>query len=396
MTPNVMNVSQLNRYVKSLLEGDPHLSCVFVTGEISNYKLHAYSGHAYFSLKDKDSVINCVCFKSSMERLRFALVDGMSVLCQGRISLYEKTGNYQLYVTGIRPEGIGEAALSFEQLKEKLQAEGLFDPAKKRPLPTMPIRIAVVTAKDGAAVRDVMNILERRFPLCQPLLCPVLVQGAGAAEDITKTLKRIYERRDVDLIILGRGGGASEDLSAFNDETLVRTVAAAPIPVISAVGHEVDFTLCDFAADFRAPTPSAAAECAVPDQNDLFASLAVMNGRLKRGLDRLYSDASLRLDAVLRSGVLTDWNRVAEKKKSDLALLCDRLTMSIRKTVENDSQQLVKESARLDALSPLKTLMRGFAVAEKDGVTVRSVKDINKEDIVSLRLADGTIHTKVI
>lgn len=396
MNPIIMSVSQLNRYVKSLLEGDSHLANVYVSGEISNFKLHSLSGHAYFSLKDNDSLINCVCFRANLDRLRFTPSDGMTVLCQGRISLYEKSGNYQLYVVSMRPEGIGELALSYEQLKAKLEGEGLFDPARKRPLPSLPRKIAVVTARDGAAVRDIFNILERRYPLCEPILCPALVQGADAASDMTAVLKRVYRLPDLNLIILGRGGGASEDLGAFNDETLVRTVAASPVPIISAVGHETDVTLCDFAADFRAPTPSAAAECAVPDQNDLKSFLRESYRRLGRGLDRKYTDAALRFDAVTRSGILSNWDRVVSKNAEKLSGLHDGLRRAFENNSISFTNRLSSRSAELDALSPLKTLARGFAVAEKDGKIVRSVNELSAEETFSLRFADGQINGKVI
>ena len=266
MSMNVLSVSQITGYLKSLLEGDPNLNPVFISGEISNFTDHYRSGHLYFSLKDEKAVLKAVMFSSSARRLRFRPSDGMKVLCRGRISLYEASGQYQLYVDDMQPDGLGTLNLAYEQLKTRLEKEGLFDAARKRPIPRYPRRVGVITSPTGAAVRDICQILGRRWPMAEIVFCPVLVQGEEAAPQLVEALARMNRVDGVDTIIIGRGGGSLEDLWAFNEESVARAVAASKIPVISAVGHETDFTICDFVADLRAPTPSAAAELAVPDQ----------------------------------------------------------------------------------------------------------------------------------
>ena len=321
----IISVSQLNRYVKSLIEDDKKLSSVFIQGEISNFKLHSFSGHAYFSLKDNNALIKCVCFRDNMARIKFNPQDGMKVICQGKLSLYEKDGIYQLYVYSIIPDGVGENALALEELKEKLAFEGLFSDKRKRNLVKFPKKIAVVTSSQGAALRDICNIIERRYPICEVVICPVQVQGVYAAPSIVSMLNNVYKLKNIDTIIVARGGGASEELSAFNDEKLARCVAASPVPIISAVGHETDFTICDYVADLRVPTPSAAAELAVPDIKNIFDDIAVINSRIKKLIHQKISDSELRLDLITKSKVLTDVQSILtpyeqQLKKLDLSL----------------------------------------------------------------------------
>ena len=278
----VISVSQLNRYVKSLLEGDANLAAVYIGGEISNFTNHYKSGHLYMSLKDEGAVVKAVMFRAYASKLAFTPENGMKVIVRARVSLYEKDGAFQIYIEEMQPDGVGALQIAFEQLKKKLAAEGLFEASRKKPLPRYPARVGVITSPTGAAVRDIFNVLGRRFPLARVVFTPVLVQGEGAPAQLVAALRRFNETNAADVLIIGRGGGSIEELWAFNDETVARAVAASRIPVISAVGHETDFTICDFVADLRAPTPSAAAELAVPDQHQLAARLTQLYGALRQ------------------------------------------------------------------------------------------------------------------
>ncbi len=396
MNPLIITVSQLNKYVKSLLESDTKISSVFIQGEISNFKLHTMSGHAYFSLKDDKALIRCVCFSRDFSKIKFMPCDGMKVLCQGSISLYEKDGNYQLYVVGIVPDGVGENALALEQLKEKLAAEGLFDAARKKKLPKYPKKIAVITAKQGAAIRDICNVTERRYPLCEIVICPVQVQGIFAASGITTMLKKVYAQNDIDVIIIARGGGASEDLNAFNDETLVRTMAMSNVPIISAVGHETDFTLCDYVADRRAPTPSAAAELSVPDIEEILKEISFISTALNSNVNRIITNYSLRLDYITKSNVLSDINNLFAPKFDKLNYLKKNMDTVFFEKISNYTERFVGLSAKLDTLSPIKTMLRGYSVAYSGEKVVKSSKDVESGDLIKLRTADGSIDCRVI
>lgn len=386
---NAISVKQLNLYVKSLIEGDVKLNLISVKGEISNFKNHYSSGHLYFTLKDNFSSIRCVMFKWSAERVRFDIKDGMEVILTGRVSLYEKDGQYQFYAEQIHPFGEGDLALQFKQVKEKLEKEGLFSDETKRPLPPFPKRIAVITSDTGAAVHDILNILNRRYPLCEVLLCPTAVQGEFAAKEMINMLERVYLLSDVDLIIIGRGGGSSEDLSAFNDEMLARKIYESPVPVISAVGHETDFTICDFVADMRAPTPSAAAEIAVPDSEELAETISVFKEKLKSSLVSKYNFSALRLDAVLNSKVFKNPFLITAPYKEKLYSLENKLSFLFEKSLEKKKSAFALAVSRLDALSPLKAMSRGYAYCEIDGKAVKSIKNLSTEDTVNITLSDG-------
>ncbi len=390
-----ITVRQLNLYVKSLLEGDRRLADVTVTGEISNYKNHYASGHWYFSLKDQDATIRCVMFRSAAARVKFAVSDGMQVQLRGRVSIYEKDGQYQFYAEEMLPAGIGDIALQFELVKQKLSAEGLFDAESKRPLPSFPSQIAVITSDTGAAVQDILNITARRCPMCRILMCPVAVQGENAVGQMLDALERVYRLGTADLIIIGRGGGSIEDLWAFNSEELARKIYESPIPVISAVGHETDFTICDFVADLRAPTPSAAAEIAVPDMLEVRSRLEGATASLKRGLRHAYEVNQTRLSAILSKPFWRNPLMLIEESTQQADSLNERLSRAMFEKLRTATDSFEEKVIRLQDLSPLKTMIRGYSVALKDGQTVRSVSQLNNGDRLQLRISDGAANCVV-
>ncbi len=396
MQRTTLTVRQLNLYVRSLIEGDPHLNDVLVAGELSNFKNHYASGHLYFTLKDKDAAIRCVMFRSNAARLKFRPEDGMGVILRGRVSIYEKDGQYQFYAEDMQPDGVGDIALAFQQIKEKLENEGLFDSDSKRPLPKFPRKIAVVTSDTGAAVRDILNILSRRWPIAQPIMCPVAVQGEQAVPDMISTLDRIYSLSDIDVIIIGRGGGSIEDLWAFNSEQLARKIYESPIPVISAVGHETDFTICDFVADLRAPTPSAAAELAVPDMGEMEVTLLRYQSLLKTFLEGKYNYLNTRLDLCLSSPCFknpTDF--IIGRKYEYLDRITDKISVQSKEILSSAQNRLTSALGKLEALSPLKVLSRGYAtVTDKNGI-VNSAKQLKKGDELNIRFADSTAKCEI-
>ena len=392
MLKSALTVRQLNLYVRSLIEGDARLSNVLVSGELSNFKNHYASGHLYFTLKDREASIRCVMFRSFAERIKFKPLDGLKVVLRGRVSIYEKDGQYQFYAEEMLPEGVGDIALGFEQVKAKLEAEGLFDQSTKRPLPKFPKRIAVVTSDTGAAVKDIMNILSRRWSLAEIVLCSVAVQGEQAVPEMLSALDRLYSLAGIDVIIIGRGGGSAEDLWAFNSEQLARKIYESPVPVISAVGHETDFTICDFVADLRAPTPSAAAELAVPDINEISSKLNRYENSLKSFLENKYQFSFARLEALLNAFCMknpTDF--IVGRSYERLDRLTDKLSQAANRTLDSADRSFVSLTARLDALSPLKVLSRGYAAVSKDNGTVNSVTQAQKGDILDVSLTDGTL-----
>jgi exodeoxyribonuclease VII large subunit len=388
-------VSALNEYVKTLLENDDILQNVAVCGEISNFVAHR-SGHLYFSLKDERGVIRAAMFRSSAQGLRFRPVDGMRVIAYGSVSLYPASGSYQLYVTHMERFGVGDLYLAYEELKKRLGAEGLFAPERKKPIPRYPREIGVITSPTGAAVRDILRILGRRFPLASVILYPASVQGEGAAESILGGVEYFNIDRPVDTIILGRGGGSIEDLWAFNDENLARAIAASEIPIISAVGHETDFTIADFVSDLRAPTPSAAAELAVPDASELLRSLAALPERLLSRISDRLASAAARLRAVTERPVLLRPEAALREKTLRLAGLCDRTDAAMSARLAASSAELARRAAKLEALSPLATLARGYSVVQTDsGMLVRSASQVSVGDHLRLSLSDGELLASV-
>ena len=371
MNSVVLSVSQINKYVKSIIDSDLNLQSVFVNGEISNFVNHR-SGHYYLTLKDDSSEIKAVMFRSANSALKFLPENGMKVICKGRISVYEPSGAYQLYIDNMIPDGTGELNLAFEQLKEKLEKEGLFAKEHKKPIPEYPGRVGVITSPTGAAVRDIINVLSRRFPLAEMVFYPALVQGDGAAQSIVEAIKYFNDNKLSDVLIVGRGGGSAEDLWAFNDESLARAVYESSIPVISAVGHETNFTICDFAADLRAPTPSAAAELAVPDSNSEKNRIDNLTAKITGNAITFINNSRLKLNS---------YNALMEKNSpqsyiSDMRVKCDKAEMkfeSISKSfVLSKRKELSDLCSKLDALSPLKVLSRGFASVSKNGKSVIS------------------------
>ena len=393
MSGSTLSVKQLNFYIKNLIEGDPRLSHISVLGEISNLKNHYSSGHIYFTLKDSEATVNCVMFRSFASRLKFDLENGMQVNVTGRVSVYEKDGGYRIYAENIVDAGLGDIARKFEQTKAKLEKEGLFDPQSKRPLPKFPKKIAVVTSDSGAAVRDILNILSRRWPVAEVLMCPVSVQGDFAVPEMLLALDKLYTLEGIDLCIIGRGGGSAEDLWAFNDEKLAYKIYEAPFPVISAVGHETDFTISDFVADLRAPTPSAAAELAVPDQSEILGLVENYKKRISNLLNGKLENSKLRFEkvALSRETALEFISLKAEL----IERLSDSLSLGLKEKINNCKLILGENAGRLDALSPLKTLSRGFAVASKDEKLVLSVKELKNDDLIDITFADGKVKTQV-
>lgn len=397
MSNQALTVKQLNLYVRSLIEGDPRLSGVCVSGELSNFKNHYQSGHFYFTLKDNDAQIKCVMFRSYAMKIKFRPEDGMRVILRGRVSLYEKDGTYQLYAEEMLPDGIGDIALAFEQIKEKLQNEGLFDEENKRPIPRFPKRIAVVTSETGAAVRDIINILTRRWPIAEIVMCPVSVQGESAVPEMCHALDRLYALSDIDVVIIGRGGGSIEDLWAFNSEILACKIYESPFPVISAVGHETDFTICDFVADLRAPTPSAAAELAVPDMAEITDKIYRCELSLKAQLENCYNYSYAKFSGIINSYYFKNpEDAFIDRRIQAVDRIEDKLRALVDAKLQISEGDLKTAVARLDGLSPLKILSRGYAaVTDKNGKSVVSKNDVSDGDLVKLKLSDGGILCRV-
>ncbi len=392
----VLTVSQLNRYVKSIIEQDYNLQTVFVQGEISNFTNHYKTGHYYMTIKDEFSAIKAVMFKTANMRLKFMPENSMNVIIKGRVSVFERDGQYQLYIDDMQPDGTGALSLAFEQLKNKLAAEGLFDSEKKKPIPAFPQRVGVVTSPTGAAIRDIINVISRRFPLAELILCPVAVQGDYAAPQIKAAIELFNEEKAADVLIVGRGGGSVEELWAFNEEIVARAVAASDIPVISAVGHETDFTICDFAADLRAPTPSAAAELAVPDSYQQKEMLSAAVYRMQSAVeDRL----GLELARVeLKKSALMRLN--PENYIDSLRVRCDKASMAMDSAAKQNIAVKAKEfsalCAKLDAMSPLKILARGYSVASKDGRILTDSACVNTGDKINVILSNGSLECEVL
>lgn len=391
---SALSVSELNGYIKRVFDSDRVLNAVTVKGEISNFTNHR-SGHLYFSLKDNDGQIRAVMFSSRAVRLKFMPENGMKVIIHGSVSVYQRDGTYQLYVNSMQPDGIGALYLAFEQLKEKLFNEGLFDEAKKKDIPRFPERIGIITSPTGAAVRDIINVTGRRFPKARIYLYPALVQGEGAEEDLIKAIDYFDSSRLCDVIIIGRGGGSIEDLWAFNSEALARRIFAANVPVISAVGHETDFTICDFVSDMRAPTPSAAAELAVPDIREIYMMLSNLFDRAEQALIKCVERKRERLDIISGSGALNHSQLILGGKRELLTNIYKNACRSIEIMLSKKSDLLVLNSEKLNALSPLAVLKRGYSIVETEKGVVNSIKDINIGELVHLTLTDGEAEMTV-
>ena len=439
MKDNYLTITQLSRYLKYKFDEDNNLKKVYLKGEISNFKAHT-RGHYYFTLKDETSRINAVMFSSSTKNIQFIPTDGMKVLVTGRVSVYEATGGYQIYVEDMLEDGVGNLYIAFEQLKKKLSSEGLFDESHKRKIVKMPKKVGIVTASTGAAIRDIMTTIKRRYPICETILFPSLVQGSAAAEDIVKKIE-LANAYDIDTLIVGRGGGSIEDLWPFNEEIVARAIYNSKVPVISAVGHEIDFTISDFVADLRAPTPTAAAELAVPDIKNILEYLSNTKTRSYNAILNMVSAKKLVLDKLSNSYVLKNPNNLYEVKEQNLDLLLDKIHSNMTKILDNYRVRLFTYSnsyvlnnpnilydkykerllnynkdinreifkkldnvkvnlnnltSRIILLNPMETLKRGYAIVRIDDNVISSVSDIKKDDKLSIELKDGKIETKVV
>lgn len=395
MTQNIITVSDVTKIIKNLLETNYELVALTVSGEISNLTIHR-TGHLYFAIKDENSVLNAVMFRGNVSSLKFKPQNGMKIIAKGRISVFEPTGRYQLVVSSMEQDGIGDLYVAFEQLKKKLEAEGLFSQTYKKQIPKIPKCVGVITSPTGAAVRDIINVLGRRFPYSNILLYPSLVQGDGAPVQLIKALKYFESAGNADVIIIGRGGGSIEDLWAFNNEELARCIFDMTIPVISAVGHETDFTICDFVSDVRAPTPSAAAELAVPNTDDMLTKFENVNKRLKLILGRNLDNAKQRYIRLAKSRVLNDPSYILDNRQLLADYLTEKLYSNANVKLSNSESQLMQLTAKMDALSPLKIMGRGFLFAKtSDDKVLKSVNDITEKEKINLRLCDGNAYCTI-
>lgn len=392
----VLTVSQLNRYVKSLLDGDRNLAGVFLRGEISNFTNHYRSGHFYMTLKDENAAVKAVMFRGSASRLAFMPQDGMRVIAMGRASVFDRDGQYQFYIEDMQPDGVGALHIAFEQLREKLQAEGLFDEARKRPLPAFPARVGVVTSATGAAVHDIQQILARRWPLACVVLAPVAVQGDGAPEQICAAIGQMNAQNAADVLIVGRGGGSIEDLWAFNDERVARAIAASSIPVVSAVGHETDFTIADFAADRRAPTPSAAAELVSPDAAVVQETVFYLRNSLRSCVQEKTAVLRRRLEDAIAARAVKTPLAMIDLQRMRLDFLSSRAQSAIKRIAAERRGGFSQLVVVLDSLSPLKIMARGYAIPmDENGAVIQSAGALQKEDRIRLRMTDGLVNCRV-
>lgn len=417
MNDKYITVSQLTRYIKYKIDNDVNLNEVFLKGEISNFKAHS-RGHYYFTLKDEGSRINAIMFASSTRKIKFMPQDGMKVLVTGKISVFEANGGYQIYVNDMLEDGVGNLYIAFEQLKKKLELEGLFDPGIKKQIPKIPKCVGVVTAPTGAAIKDIISTIKRRWPLAEVLLFPSLVQGENAASDIVRQIK-LSENYDIDTLIVGRGGGSIEDLWPFNEEIVARAIYECSIPVISAVGHEIDFTIADFVADLRAPTPTGAAELAVPAVNDVNNYLNQLKIRLNKSMQNFIKAYMQRLNEITSRYIFTNPIAIYQTKEMLFDSLLDRLKYSITNLVaikekkylelkgsyvlikpyqilEKKGNRYLQIVSKLETLSPLLTLKRGYTMTRCEGKVITSCAGVEKDDLLEIEFADGKINTKVI
>ena len=394
---SAMTVTGLNEYIKAKLDTDPLLSRVLVKGEISNFVNHYKTGHFYLSLKDEGGVIRAVMFRMQAQKLSFVPENGMKVICAGRVSSYVKDGQYQLYISEMEPDGIGALYIAFEQLKKKLEAEGLFDPARKKPLPKYPKKIGIITSPTGAAIRDMINVSGRRFPLTKICLFPSLVQGEGAPAQLIRGIEVFNDQVPVDLIILGRGGGSLEELWAFNDENLARAIASSRVPIISAVGHETDFSISDFVADLRAPTPSAAAELALPEAGEVKRKLLNVIDRMSLVSENRVKGLRAKLDQIKATPQMQSQVRLIDDRRMAVINLDREMENYMERLVEQKKNKLLQNTARLEALSPLAVMTRGYGALFTDaGKGVRSARELKKGSEIGIRLCDGTARAEIL
>ncbi len=390
-----ITVEQLNRYIKEKVDSDEFLNNVYVKGEISNFK-HHYTGHMYFTLKDENSLVKCIMFKSYTPHLSFMPKDGMKVIIFGSVSVFERDGVYQIYAKAMKEDGMGSLYEAYEELKAKLEKEGLFDESHKKPIPSFPETIGVLTASTGAVIRDIINVSTRRNPNVHIRLLPVPVQGPTAAEQIVAGIKRMNDEKLADVIILGRGGGSLEDLWPFNEEIVARAIYDSEIPIISAVGHETDYSISDFVADLRAPTPSAAAELAVCNMEDVLYTIELYQNRYKTALKKKVQLMKLRYEKCMAQRVFKEPLQKINEKAILLDTLVKSLANSTRLKINDCKKEFIEVATKIDSLSPMKTMARGYSIVEKDGKIVKKVDDVQKDDELSIRLSDGQITTKVL
>lgn len=390
-----ITVSYLNKYIKEKVAEDEYLNNVYVRGEISNFK-HHYTGHMYFTLKDEGSLIKCIMFKSSTATLNFVPKDGMKVLVLGTVSVFERDGIYQIYVKAMKEDGIGDLYKEYEELKNKLEKEGFFDNEHKQKIPFMPKTIGVLTSKTGSVIKDIINVSTRRNPNVNIRLFPIPVQGKGAELEIADAIRIMNQKKLADVLILARGGGSIEDLWPFNEEITARAIYNSKIPIISAVGHETDFTIADFVADLRAPTPSAGAELAVPDIEEIKRKLDTYNQRYKTSLKKKIEFMKLRYQKCMSSKVFTDPTAKIKEQYINLDIIIKSLENLATNKVKDSKSKSIELISKLDTLSPLKTLTRGYSIAQKQGKTIKSVKELQKDDIIDLKFIDGQKQTKII
>lgn len=395
MSQDVLSVAQINEYIRNVMDRDALLSSVAVRGEISNYKLYP-SGHHYFTLKDDQAAIRCVIFKGNALRLRFRPANGMKIVAMGKISVFPRDGAYQLYCTTMMLDGVGDLHAAFEQLKAKLSAQGLFDPAHKKPIPRFPKTIGIVTSSAGAALHDMLRILRKRYPLAKVVLLSARVQGVEAPGEIAAAIRYADHHQLADVLIVGRGGGSIEDLWAFNEEIVARAIYDCRIPVISAVGHEPDVTISDYVADLRAATPSNAAELVVPDQDALCQTLDQMSAVMATSLDRQIRSARRHLSVLSSSGALQEPTGYLKQRRITVQNIEQRLSANMMRIIDRKKQGFLSSTAKLDAMSPLKVLTRGYAmVQQEDGSLLRTVKQVKEGETITISLSDGTLSGAV-
>ena len=395
MEYKAISVTDLNYYIKNKIADDEYLNNVLIKGEISNFK-HHYTGHMYFTLKDDNSLIKCIMFKSYTTNLKFVPKDGMSVLAFGTVSVFERDGVYQLYCKGMQEDGMGSLYTAYEQLKEKLDKEGLFKEENKKKLPIMPKIIGVLTSNTGSVIKDIINVSTRRNPNVYIRLYPVPVQGEGAGAKIAEAIKIMNDKKLADILILARGGGSLEDLWPFNEEIVARAIYNSEIPIVSAVGHETDFSISDFVADLRAPTPSAAAEIVVPNIVNIKQNLDTYNIRLKNSLKKKVEIMKMRYEKCMKSRIYTDPLKIVNDNYLKLDIITKSIINSMNKKMQLSKTEAIKNLSKLDALSPLKTLSRGYSILEKDTRIVKDAQELQKDDIVKIRLSNGNKEAKIL